>query len=307
MTSEIIRTHWFTYSSEEAPSKQLWPRAISSYDEIPSGFLASFPGEDTEFPYTVLIPGEQISASQPETNPQMLCLYVDRLVSLEAIHGEVQTTEYALRSIGSVEHGRVLLNSWMTIHSASRSKTLNFSSSVEHVFSPIVKAIRGEGAASDSEDSGAKTQEEIAKLGYLWKRNFKYFNYARQSLAPGSTIEASAYQEDISLSKLNFFNKPIFSSYLSGHLAILTDRELIFVKESEEIRAIHDTSYGGVFSYIPAQHVKRVTFEKTDDNKIDCVANISLVDGKHYQFQFSTATAVNLKEFQEACARRFGS
>jgi len=307
MTSEIIRTHWFTYSSQEAPSKRFWTRAIASYEEIPSGFLASFPGEDAGFPYSVLIPGEQASETQPAVNPQMLCLYADRLVSLEAIHGEVQTTEYALRSISSIEHGRVLLNSWMTIHSASRSKTFNFSSSVEHVFSPIVKAIRGAGDASEPEGSGVKTQEEIAKLGYVWKRNFKYFNYATQSLAPDSTIEASAYQEDISLSKLNFFGKPIFSSYLSGHLTILTDRELIFVKESEEIRAIHDTSYGGVFRYIPVEKVKALTFEKSDDKKVDCLADISLVDGKHYQLQFSSATAVQLEEFKTACAHRFGS
>lgn len=307
MTSEIIRTHWFTYNGQEALSRQFWPRAISSYDEIPSGFLAAFPGEDAGFPYTVLIPEGELSLFQNAVNPQMLCLYNDRLVNLEAIQGEVQITEYALKSITSVEHGRVLLNSWLTIHSASRSKTLSFSSSVEQVFSPIIKALRATVDAPEADGAAAKTQEEVTKLGYLWKRNIKYFNYAKQSLAPGATIQASVYQEDISLSKLNFFNKPIFSSYLSGHLAVLTDRELVFIKESEEIRETHDTSYGGVFSYIPVENIKSVAFEASDDKKVDCLANISLVDGKHYQFQFSTATAVQLDEFKEACTLRFGA
>lgn len=308
MTSEIIRSQWFTYKSQEAPSKRFWPRAISSYKEIPAGFLAEFPGEDAGFPYTVLIPGGEPSTFENNVNPQMLCLYDDRLVSLEAIRGDVQTTEYALKSITSVEHGRVLLNSWLSIHSASRSKTFHFSSSVAHVFSPIVNAFRAtDGGVVSEKEADANTPDEVTKLGYLWKKNFKYFNYAKQSLAPGVKVEASVYQEEIPLSKLNLFNRPIFSSYLSGHLAVLTDRELIFIKESEEVRAIHDTSYGGVFSYIPLQGVRSVTFDSTDDKKVDCVANISLVDGKHYQFQFSTATAVHLDEFKAACAERFAA
>jgi hypothetical protein len=307
MTSEIIRTHWFTYNSQEDDSIRIRPRAISSYEEIPAGFLAAFPGEDAGFPYTVLIPEGGLSPFQKDTNPQMLCLYENRLVSLEAIQGEVQTSEYALKSITSVEHGRVLLNSWMSINSASRNKTLNFSSSFEQVFSPIIKALRATADVQEPDASAAKNQEEITKLGYLWKRNIKYFNYAKQSLAPGATIQASVYQEDIPLSKLNFFNKPVFSSYLSGHLAVLTDREMIFIKESEEIRAIHDTSYGGVFSYIPVDKVKSVDFQMTDDKKVDCVVSIGLVDGKHYQFQYSTATAMQLDAFKEACARTFAS
>jgi hypothetical protein len=308
MTSEIIRTHWFTYSSsQEDDSLQFQPRVISSYDEIPAGFLPAFPGADACFPYTVLIPADEQSPFRKSVNPQMLCLYDDRLISLEAIQGEVQTSEYALNSITSVEHGHVLLHSWMTIHSGLRSKSFSFSSSVEQVFSPIIKALRGTADLRETEASAAQQQAEIAKLGYLWKRNIKYFNYARQSLAPGATVQGSVYQGDIPLSKLNVFNKPVFSSYLSGHLAVLTDRELIFIKESEEIRAIHETSYGGMFTYIPVEKIQRVEFEPTNDKKVDCVANVSLVDGKHYQFQFSTATAVQLDEFKAACARRFES
>jgi hypothetical protein len=305
MTSDIIRSHWFTYRREENDSAQSQPRAISSYEEIPTGFLAAFPGADEGFPYTVIIPEGEAFSLLESVNPQMLCLYTDRLVNLEAIEGEVQKSEYALSTISSVEHGRVLLNSWVTIHSASRTKTFNFSSSADQVFSPIIKALRAAANAPASED--AAPQEEIAKLGHLWKNNFKYFNYAKQALSPGSAIRASVYQEDIPLSKLNIFGKPVFSSYLSGHLALLTDRELIFIKESEEIRAIKDTSCGGVFSFIPLDMVKSITFSDTNDKKVDCIANISLMDGKHYQFQYSAATAVQLDVFKEACAQIFAS
>jgi hypothetical protein len=307
MTSEIIRSHWFTYKSHEADSAQFQPRVISSYDEIPTGFLAAFPGGDEGFPYTVLIPAADASLFQESPNPQMLCLYKDRLVNLEALQDGVETHEYALKSITSVEHGRVLLNSWLTIHSASRHKTFNFTSTVDQVFSPMIKAIRGTSGEHETEDSAAQTREEATKLGYLWKLNIKYFNYAKQSLAPGATIRASVYQGDIPLSKLNFFKKPVFSSHLSGHLAMLTDRELVFIKESEEIREIHDTSYGGVFSYIPLEKIKSVAFESNNDKKVDCLMNIQLVDGKYYQFQFSTATAVQLDAFKDACAQTFAT
>jgi len=306
MTSEIIRSHWFTYSREENDLAQSQPRTISSYEEIPTGFLAAFPGADDGFPYTVIIPKGVVSSFQENVNPQMLCLYKDRLINLEAIEGEVQKSEYALSTVSSVEHGRVLLNSWLTIHSASRTKTFNFSSAVERVFLPIITALRA--AASDAPAAeGTTIQEETAKLGYLWKHNIKYFNYAKQSLTPNSTIRASVYQEDIPLSKLNFFGKSVFSSYLSGHLALLTDRELIFIKESEEIRALNDTSYGGVFSYITLEMVKSIAFTDTNDKKVDCVANVSLMDGKHYQFQYSAASAMQLEEFKAACAQTFAS
>lgn len=307
MTSNIIRSHWFTYKGHEADSIRFQPRVISAYDEIPTGFLAEFPGGDEGFPYTVLIPAGEASLFQEKINPQMLCLYQDRLVNLEAVQGEIETHEYALKSITSVEHGRVLLNSWLTIHSASRNKTFNFTSTVEQVFSPIIEAIRGTADVRDVQDSATKTREEIAKLSYLWKLNIKYFNYAKQSLAPGATIQASVYQGDIPLSKLNVFKKPVFSSHLSGHMAMLTDRELVFIKESEEIREIHDTSYGGVFNYIPLEKIRSLRFESNDDKKVDCLMNIQLVDGKYYQFQFSTSTAVQLEEFKHACAQVFAS
>ncbi|PID57549.1 hypothetical protein CSB45_06895 [candidate division KSB3 bacterium] len=303
MTSNILRSHWFTYKrAESKPSTRVFPKILSSYDEIPASFLANFPGGDAGFPYTVLIPADL----QENLYPQMFCLYEDQLVTLEAVQGGVKTEEYALSSITSVEHGSVLLHSWMTIYSASRRKTFHFSATDTWLFTPILNAIRGINN-EQAPDYSTVRPEEIAKFGYLWKENIKYFNYAKQSLPPNASVLGSVYQGEISLSKLNFFKKPVFSAYLSARLAILTDRELVLIKESEEIRQAHDTSYGGVFSYLSREKIHSVEFETSNDSKIDCVMNIRLLDGKYYQFQFSTATALELDAFKQACAQSFAS
>jgi hypothetical protein len=281
-----------------------WPRVLKSHEDLPSAFRDKVPDEKSNFPYTVFIPEERVSPFQAKRNAQLLCLYDDRLVILEAIQDNVVSTTYLLNTMTALEHGRVLLNSWLNINTVSQSKTFTFNTVSEPVFQPIIDAVRPTVENSDSQMLAVKRQQETAKLGYLWKENIKYFNYGKRSILPGENILESVYQPDISISRLNFFKKPVLHKYQTGHLTILTDKELIFIKESKPTKKVKETAYGNLFTYVPLQQIQQVSFEQNAE-KSACFANVTLTDNSRLRVQYSPDTAINLESFKEACARTF--
>jgi hypothetical protein len=135
----------------------------------------------------------------------------------------------------------------------------------------------------------------------LWKTNFKYFSLGKQSILPGERVLETVYQPDIKINTLNIFNKPVFSKYLTGHLAILTDKELILIKESKRTKSLKENLYGGVFTYIPLSQIQDISFER-DTGKTDYAMNITLTDKARLRAEFLTDSVVNLEVFKEACA-----
>ncbi|PIE32694.1 hypothetical protein CSA56_14495 [candidate division KSB3 bacterium] len=302
MATDILETQWYSPKASIPPSMKTWPRVLKSYEELPSEFRETLPKDDSTFPYTVFIPEERLSPFQAKRNAQTLCLYDDRLISLEAIQGDIVSTSYMLETITALEHGRVLLSSWLTINTLSQSKTFTFNTASEPAFRPIINAIRPMADNPNSAVFELQRQQEEAKLGYLWKENIKYFNYGKQSILPGETILESVYQPDIRISRLNFFKKPILHKYQTGHVTILTDKELIFIKESKATKKANETAYGALFTYIPLRQIYQINFEE-DTKKSACFANITLNDNSRLRIQFSPDTAVNLESFKDACAR----
>jgi hypothetical protein len=304
MATNILTTQWYSPKASIPLSMKTWPRDLKSHEDIPLEFRDTLPKDGSTFPYTVFIPEERVSPLRAKRNAQMLCLYNDRFVVLEAIQGSIVSTSYELEAITALEHGRVLLNSWLNINTLSQSRTFTFNTVCEPVFQPIIDAIRPTVKDSDSPTLAAKRQQETAKLGYLWKENIKYFNYGKRSILSGERILESVYQPDKSISRLNFFKKPVLHKYQTGHLTILTDKELIFIKESKPVKKVRDTSYGVLFTYIPLRQIQQVDFEE-DTEKSACFANITITDNSRLRVQFSPNTAVNLESFKEACDRTF--
>jgi hypothetical protein len=270
---------------------------------VPSGFEEEFPEYTSQFPYTVLIPEEESSSRlQSKREATLLCLDDEQLVIIEAIKGKAVATAYPLDSITCIEHGRVLLKSWLKVSSPWFSTTVMFNTASETVLRPAIEAIRPK-ANNDAPESLrlARHQQEVSQLGYLWKTNFKYFSLGKQSILPGERVLETVYQPDIKINTLNIFNKPVFSKYLTGHLAILTDKELILIKESKRTKSLKENLYGGVFTYIPLSQIQDISFER-DTGKTDYAMNITLKDKARLRSEFLTDSVVNLEVFKEACA-----
>jgi hypothetical protein len=305
MTAELIKTEWFSYKTSVPPSMRMWARKLTSYEEVPSGFLDAFPESTAQFPYTVLIPEEQLSPFHKKHNATLLCLDHDKLVVLESVRGKAVATSYPLHAAMYLEHGRVLLKSWLKISSPWHSTMIKFNTVNEQVFEPIIEAIRPVSSYGEPEQLRlAKHQQELSRLGYLWKMNFKLFNLSRQSVKPGETILETVYQPEIHLPTLILFRKSVLSKYLTGHLTILTDKEMILVQESKRMKSLKESLYGGIFTYIPRSQIQNISFER-ETGKTDYAMNITLADNTRLRSEFLTESAVNLEVFKEACAYSF--
>jgi hypothetical protein len=279
-----------------------WPRVIKSYKDVPSEFLRVFPEYEIAFPYTLVIPEEKGAFFQALKSAKMLCVSEDRLFLLENIRGIAVSKEIPLDSIVSLEHGRILLKSWLKISTGSNTITIPFNTVNENLFLPVIEAIRPAAKHEAlSPLSQIRHQQELSKLGYLWKTNFKYFNLSRKSILPGESIREVVYQPEIQLSTLTLFKKPVFSKAITGHLAILTDHELILINEVEKTKNSQHLLYGGIFTYLPLKQISNVTFQEKK-GQTDCVMNVTLSDETCYRAEFSSNSAVNLELFKEACA-----
>jgi len=306
MTAELIKTAWFSYNTSTPPSMRMWARTLTSREEVPSGFQDAFPASSTEeFPYTVLIPEEHVSPFHKKRNATLLSLYEDKLVILESVRGKVVSTAYPFNATMYLEHGRVLLKSWLKISSPWHSTTVMFNTVNEKVLEPIIEAIRP-AVPSDAPEKlrQARHQQELSKFSYLWKMNFKHFNLSRQSIQPGEHILESVYQPEIHLNTLNLFGRPVFSKYLTGHLAVLTDKELILIKESQHTKSLKEPLFGAIYTYIPRSQIKNVSFQCTT-GKTDYAMNVTLADNTRLRAEFATESAVNLELFKDACSYNF--
>ncbi len=111
-------------------------------------------------------------------------------------------------------------------------------------------------------------------------------NFGRQSIRPGDIVVNIAYQPDRCLKAFTLFHKTVFSQYATGHLTILTRKELILIKESKRTKMTHEPLYGGVFTYIPLQHIQKIAFYG-DAEDSPRLMNISLSDAMHVEVEFA--------------------
>lgn len=300
MTSEIIRTKWMTYTRSMPVSMRRWARQLTSYEEIPPGFQKVFSKPAaSQLPYMVLLPEEQVSLFHKQ-NTRLLCLYEDRLEIFEAVRNNAISASYPLNAVISLEYGKILLKSWLKLHTASQSVTITFNTVTERLFKPVIHSVRPASIAEESHHALNNRQYVLSKLEFLRRSNLKYFNMGIQSLMPSSKLLGFVYQPDIHLTTLNFFNKPVFTKYLTCHLSLLTENELILIQESKRTKGKKEALYGVIFTFIPHHQITRIFFENTS-GKTDCLMTIACSDNTSFRTEFSTKDAINLAGFKEVC------
>jgi hypothetical protein len=78
--------------------------------------------------------------------------------------------------------------------------------------------------------------------------DYKFMNYARRSLLGGEKILQIILQPKIRVPVLTILGKTFYKVVSRAHLSILTDRELILIREEDNPRVIGE--YGKVWDYI---------------------------------------------------------
>jgi hypothetical protein len=124
-------------------------------------------------------------------------------------------------------------------------------------------------------------------------------NFGRQSIRPGDTVVGMACQPERCIQEYALFNKTLFRQYTTGHLTILTEKELILIKEKKQIKTDKETLYGGVFTYIPRHRIQDISFTPNPENT-QSTMEITLPDDLRLSSEFSLDNE-ELQTFQQKC------
>jgi hypothetical protein len=249
-------------------TKLSWARAIRSYDEVPEiykGFFHALPDDTDTSPYAVLTPTFEGFLSRE--NEKLIYSLDNKIYVLEKVANNVVCTCYSLENINYVEIGSILLRAWVKIRGVASngtltSSTLKFNAVTKYLFTPFLDRIRP--AANNPE--GTDLEAELSKFDYLIRLNFKFMNYARSSIMPGEKVIHPLLQPEIRAKILTLLGRPFFRTISTAHLSILTDSELIIIRDENSKGWGKTIRHGGIWNYIPLDRITSVSLTRKEDN-----------------------------------------
>jgi len=153
----------------------------------------------------------------------------------------------------------------------------------DYLFTPFLDKIRPAPSAPRDADQSS----ERAKFDYLMHLNFKFMNYARRSLVPGEKVIHTVLQPEIRAKILTLFGRSLSRTISTAHLVILTDRELIMIREEKSGWRGDKTRYGGVWNYIPLDKITSISLTPKNDDLL--VLSIHLPQDDHIDSLFSVS------------------
>jgi hypothetical protein len=281
------------FMSAAEQTMRAWAERIYSLAEVPEiyrDFFNTLP----VFPYAVLTPSYE--GFLVKVNPKLVCSFDNQIYVLEHRSNRLEVTCYALQNVSYIEAGTILLKSWIKISGVTpnglASSTFQFSAVTQPYFYPIIELVR---LISPSANPPTDLQTERDKFDYLLNLHFKFMNYARRSILPGEQVIASLLQPEIQVKVLTLLNKTFYHTVSPAHLSILTDRELIIIKEGLEKWTDNGTRYGGIWTYIPLNKIMAVALGERDNNTL--ALSIHLPENDEVSSIFAPANRSELEQF----------
>jgi hypothetical protein len=283
--------------SADEQTRSTWAKAIESFDAIPGvykEFFKPFLADGKIFPYTVLTPSYE-KLIHPTTE-KLICDLGSDIYVLER-DGNTYTVQcYPIEGISYVEIGTILLYSWIKIsgvgsHGDLISSTLKFNSVTDYLFKPILERIRP--AAANSGDATPNSESE--KFDHLVLTNYKFMNYAKYSLLAGEKVIHTILQPEIRAGIQTFLGKIDYRIISPAHMSILTDRELIMIREDTSWS--EKTRYGGIWDYIPLTKIISLSLSGKGSNLL--ILSIHLPESAHLDFVFQASAKRDLDQLME--------
>jgi len=229
-----------------------WASVIQSYQEIPEEFKKVFPSSEgpwPRFPYIVYAPPDKWGLLK-KTNAKLIAIFDHNIFFAEKVKNEIVTIDCEFENINTIERGTLLLYSWLKItgntHNNAFIIVIEFNTAVKYIFEQLIQSLRiaiNTIASRDGELFG-----EQQKFDYLMKIDYKYMNYAKDSILPGEKIHRMIYQPVVSQKYFKFF--PIIKIFPG--IAILTESEFIIIHDEERQS---QSRYGGIWAYIPLDRI----------------------------------------------------
>ena len=210
-----------------------------------------------------------------------VCCIDDYLIILEKAPGGPKCTEFPLSDLNCVEIGSVLLKAWIKFQGRANHEpvlttvTLRYNAVTDWLFAPFAARIRGAGAHRDD----VPREFELSKLDDVVLPSFKFRNYARRSILPGDRVIAVLAQPEVRRPVIQFGHWSYQRTIIMARVLILTDRELIIIRDDPESpQALDKTRYGGVWDYIPLNKIERIACRDRDADVLSMTLELPLGD-----------------------------
>jgi len=205
-----------------------------------------------------------------------------------------ETQCYPVGGINYVEMSTALLASSFTICGLTNqgehaSSTLKINSVTDCLFTPILKRVRS--VSVDSKNVSQDINEE--KFNCLADVNYKFMNFAKHSLLEGEKVIQFILQPDIQEELLTFLKKTYYRTISPVHMTILTDRELIVIKEDADRRK--EDRYGAIWNYISLSKIMSLSASEKPGDLVGLL--IQLSGDISFELDFQSSMEEELDQF----------
>jgi hypothetical protein len=191
----------------------------------------------------------------------------------------------------------VLLRAWLklqgiTDEGALTTITLHFNAVGDRLFDPFINRIRSAGAGPID----VQHDTDLSKLDETDLLSYKFRNYARRSLLPGTQVVAALVQPEIGRTILRFGRWSFRHTIATAHVLILTERELIIIRDDPDSPQYRDnTRYGGVWDYIPLNKIERIAWQDRDSEVL--TVRLELPHGDRVESLFAADRRSEVERF----------
>jgi hypothetical protein len=279
-------------------TKSTWTILIESEANIPTAykeFFKPFTADGRPIPYTLLVPPTR--EGYIHMNPEKLvCNLGSEIDVLEKSENTFKLRCHPIEEISYVEFTTILLSSSIKLSGRTRQgayalSTIKFNTVGDYLFEPILKTIRL--AARNSTEAVQKF--ELDKFDHLIRVNFKFMNYARNSLLAGEKVIHFILQPEIRAPRLRVLGRTFYKTISPTHMSILTDRELIMIREDENQNKFG--RYGGIRDYIQLNKIESLTLSEKDNDLL--VLSIHLPENEQLEFTYQASAKPELDQLLE--------
>jgi hypothetical protein len=283
-----------TLSTEEQ-TRLSWAKPIDSYAAVPKvyqDFFEPFLTAGREFPYTIQSPSYE-GFFHPSTE-KLICDFGSYIFILDR-NGNTYTARcYPLDKISYVEIRSVLLDSYIKISGVTKegfyaSSSIRFNTVTDYLFTPIVERIRL--VAIGKKDTAQEPESGL--FDHLISINYKFMNYGRRSLLGGEKFIYSILQPEIRTPILKFLGRTFYRTIFPTHMSILTDRELIMIRE--EARQSGNDRYGGIWDFIPLNKIGSLSLDEKGSKLL--LLSIQLPENERLEYLYQASAIEDLGKF----------
>ncbi len=280
-----------------AQTRLSWARTVEDFDALPPiyhVYMTALLG-GRSLPYAVLTP--TFAGYVRQEKEKLVFSLDDQLYIVERDGSQLRPTIFALANLNYVEIGSVLLKAWIRLSGlasggALTSLTLKFNSVTERLFAPFLRQIRAGSAQSEEVD----VQAELQKFDYLTTLYFKYRSFARSSVQPGERVVDSLLQPEMRQPLVTLFGRSLSRLVATAHLCILTDAELIIIRDDEDSPAWKKgMRQGGVWTYLPLSKISSVSLASKNASVL--MLTIELPHGDRVESLFAVAQRRQVDQF----------